>query len=338
MRSEKSCSSKINWNRKNIHLRNEIELEYRYDTIVGKSPGIKEILRQAERVAASDTCVLILGETGTGKELIAHAIHNMSPRKARVMIKVNCAALPTSLIESELFGHEKGAYTGALTKQIGRFEAANGSTIFLDEIGDLPMEIQVKLLRVLQDGGFEHLGSTKTISADVRIVAATNRNLATLVKEGKFRKDLYYRLNVFPIVIPPLRERRGDIPLLVRSFIEELCTKKGKSIKSIPKKVMNLLMGYSWPGNIRELRNVIERGIILSNGPKLCIERLNPEEHTDYPEMGLDEIQKMHITKVLESTGWRIYGEKGAGKILNIKPSTLQYKMKRLNIEKPILE
>jgi len=334
---EKIMELKDQLEQENIHLRKEIELEYRHEAIVGKSDAIREILRQAEQVAGSDACVLILGETGTGKELLAHAIHNMSPRKGRVMIKVNCAALPASLIESELFGREKGAYTGALTKQIGRFEAANGSTIFLDEIGDLPMEMQVKLLRVLQDGQFERLGSTETIFADVRIIAATNRNLSDLVREGRFRKDLYYRINVFPITIPPLRERREDIPLLIGMFIKELGLKRGKSIDTMPKRTMDLLQSYSWPGNIRELRNVIERAMILSTGSKLRVDRLYSGEDMDTPQMGLDEINRIHIKKVLENNGWRIYGEKGAAKILQLKPSTLQYKIKKLNIEKPVL-
>ncbi len=319
----------------NINLRKEIETEYRNGDIVGKSEGIKSVIRLAEQVGKDDTCVLILGETGTGKELMAHAIHKMSLRCERTMVRVNCAALPSTLIESELFGREKGAYTGALTRQIGRFEAANGSTIFLDEIGDLPMEMQVKLLRVLQDGQFERLGSMTTISADVRIIAATNRDLPQLIREGKFRNDLYYRLNVFPITMPPLRDRKEDIPLLVWEFVKEFGKKRGKMIDVIPKRTMDLLQGYSWPGNIRELKNVIERGLILGTGSKLYIDHLDVEEDEASDQMTLDATSRKHISKVLEKTGWQIYGKRGAARILGLKPSTLQYKMKKLNIEKP---
>ena len=258
--------------KENVHLRREIELKYRHETIVGESSLIKKMLHEAERVAKGDTYVLIQGETGTGKELLARAIHNMSPRKGRSMVTVNCAALPPTLIESELFGREKGAFTGAVSRQQGRFEAANGSTLFLDEIGDLPLELQAKLLRVLEDGRFERLGSSETISVDVRVIAATNQDLADLVKERRFRRDLYYRLNVFPIFVPPLRDRREDIPLLVWAFVRELEQSMGKTITNIPKRTMDLLRDYSWPGNVRELRNVVERAMILTTGTTLHID------------------------------------------------------------------
>ncbi len=323
----------------NISLRKELEAEYHHGDIVGKSKGIRNVIAQANRVAKSDACVLILGETGTGKEVMAHFIHNMSERKTRAMIKVNCAALPTTLIESELFGREKGAYTGALSRQMGRFEAASGSTIFLDEIGDLPMEMQVKLLRVLQDGQIERLGSMTTVSTDVRVIAATNRDLAQLVQEGRFRSDLYYRLNVFPIVIPPLRDRKEDIPLLVGEFINKFNQKRSDPVDVIPKRTMDLLERYAWPGNIRELKNVIERAMILSAGSTLYVDRFEMEEDgLNNPENSepilLDEVTRQHIVRILERADWRIYGKMGAAKILGLKPSTLQYKIKKLNIEK----
>ncbi|MBW2227464.1 MAG: sigma 54-interacting transcriptional regulator [Deltaproteobacteria bacterium] len=319
----------------NIYLREEIEINYRHDEIIGDSEGIKRVLTQAEKVADQETSVLILGETGTGKELLAHAIHNMSQRKNRAMIKVNCAALPSTLIESELFGREKGAFTGAVAKQIGRFEAAHGSTIFLDEIGDLPIDLQAKLLRVLHEGEFELLGSTKTVSVDVRVIAATNHDLETAIHEGRFRQDLFYRLNVFPITIPPLRERREDIPLLVWEFVKELGESMGRSIEKVPKKSMDMLQKYTWPGNVRELRNVIERAMILSARSTLIIDRLEPKDPTLTPNRSLKEIERNHIVDVLESSQWRVYGKNGAAEILGLKPSTLQHRMKKLGIERP---
>jgi len=295
----------------------------------------KRVLNAAEKVAKEDTCVLVMGETGTGKEILARAIHNMSPRKGHSMIRVNCAALPATLIESELFGREKGAFTGAASKQVGRFEAANRSTIFLDEIGDLPMELQGKLLRVLQDNTFERLGSSETISVDVRVIAATNHNLAELVRDNKFRRDLYYRLNVFPITVPPLRERREDIPLMVWTFVEELSQSMGKSIKTIPKRAMDQLLGYYWPGNVRELKNLIERAMIMSNGTTLHIEKLEAEEITAGQDMRLVDMERNHINQVLESTGWRVSGKKGAARLLDLKVSTLRSRMKKLGIERP---
>jgi PAS domain S-box-containing protein len=318
----------------NISLREEIEVNYRHGEIVGESSAIKGVLHQAEKVSGQSTSVLILGETGTGKELVARAIHKMSPRHGRQMITVNCAALPSNLIESELFGREKGAFTGALTKQIGRFEAAHGSTIFLDEIGDLSVGLQAKLLRMLQDGQFERLGSPETVHVDVRVLAATNHDLKTLVQEGRFRKDLYYRLNVFPIEIPPLRERREDIPLLVWAFIKEFEESMGKSIRRVPQKSMDFLQNYSWPGNVRELRNVIERAMILSTDAYLDIPDTETEVETAAEDLILEDVQRKHIVNVLEKTGWRIRGKRGAATLLEIKPTTLEARIKKLRIER----
>lgn len=319
----------------NIYLRKEIELTHRHEKIVGESDAIKRVLSQAEKVAGTEACVLILGETGTGKELLAHAIHNMSNRKGHAMVKVNCAALPATLIESELFGREKGAFTGADSKQIGRFEAAHGSTIFLDEIGELPLELQSKLLRVLQEGQFERLGSTKTVSVDVRVIAATNQNLGEMVREQKFRQDLYYRLNVFPITLPPLRERKEDIPLLTWAIVEKFAKSMGKPIKKIKKKDMMSLMHYPWPGNVRELKNFIERAMIMSTGSTLQVEIITDTDMATNTDLSLEEIEKKHILKVLQSTNWRVRGEKGAANILSLKPTTLEAKMKKIGIQRP---
>jgi formate hydrogenlyase transcriptional activator len=332
---EEISSLKNQLEEENIYLRREVEVKYRHKEIVGESLAIKKALISAERVAKENTCVLITGETGTGKEILARAIHNLSPRKARSMIRVNCAALPGSLIESELFGREKGAFTGAASRQVGRFEAADNSTIFLDEIGDLPMELQAKLLRVLEDGTFERLGSSKSITVDVRVIAATNHELAELVKNDMFRRDLFYRLNVFPIVVPPLRERKEDIPLLVWAFVEEFSQSMGKSIKNIPKRIMEQLQGYHWPGNVRELKNVIERGMIMSSGSTLRIERQHAEENNASLQMSLEDIEREHIEQVLRTTGWRVTGKNGASRILGLKDSTLRSRMKKLGIKRP---
>ncbi len=318
----------------NVYLRDQIDVEYKHEEIIGKSKAIKDVLLQIKQVAATGSTVLILGETGTGKELIARAIHNASPRKSRAMIKVNCAALPASLIEAELFGHEKGAYTGATSSQIGRFEAANGSTIFLDEIGELPLELQSKLLRVIQEGQFERLGNPKPISVDVRVIAATNQNLAQAVKDGSFREDLYYRLNVFPISVPPLRERREDIPLLVWAMVEEFGKVFGKAIERIPKKNMEAMERYRWPGNIRELRNLVERAMILSNGTTLVVEIQDGSATITDEPMTMEGVERMHINAVLEQTGWRIRGRNGAAEILGLKPTTLNSRMKKLGIKR----
>jgi PAS domain S-box-containing protein len=322
----------------NVYLRNEVKLKYNHDAVVGRSAAIRAVLRDVERVASTGSTVLLVGETGTGKELIARAIHNRSPRHDRPMVTVNCAALPSALIESEIFGREEGAYTGALTRQIGRFELANGSTLFLDEVGELPLETQVKLLRVLQTGEFERLGSTETRRADVRIVAATNRDLEQRIADKAFREDLYYRLNVFPIRVPPLRERLDDIPLLVESFVREFSQSMNKTIESIPRSSFDALERHHWPGNIRELRNVIERAMIVSQGDVLHAElpqhaKASPAKPAE--TMNLDEVQRRHILSVLESTGWRISGPRGAAALLGIKPTTLEYRINKLGISRP---
>jgi len=319
----------------NIYLREEIEVKYRHEEIVGKSKPVMEMLNRVEQVAETDSTVLILGETGTGKELLARSIHRLSPRKNLQMIKVNCAALPATLIESELFGREKGAYTGAMTRQIGRFEIADGSTIFLDEIGDLPLEMQAKLLRVLQEGQFERLGNPQTISVNVRIIASTNRDLPRAVVEGRFREDLYYRLNVFSIAVPPLRDRIEDIPLLVWSLAKEFEKSMGKTIEKIPQKSIDGLLQYPWPGNIRELRNMIENAMIISKGKIL---KLIPPADTHIKaqkDLKLEVIERNHIIDVLEETSWRVSGEKGAAKLLGLKPTTLDSRMKKLGIARP---
>jgi PAS domain S-box-containing protein len=338
----------------NAYLQEEIQLKYNYAEIVGQSLAIQSVLHQVEQVAGTTATVLVLGETGTGKELLARALHNRSSRRARPMLAVSAASLPCTLVESELFGHEKGAYTGAMTPQIGRFEQADGSTLFLDEIGELPLEVQVKLLRVLQQGQFERLGSTRTLSADVRLIAASNRNLAQMVKEGRFREDLFYRLNVFPIRLPPLRERTEDIPLLAWAFVKEFGRTMGKTIASIPRATMEALKRYPWPGNIRELRNVIERAMIVTQGPTLLVElpslsstTLAPlgrglqtmpqhQEEGAAPADGLtlDEAQRRHILAVLQRTGWRVSGKHGAAVILGLKPTTLESRMAKLGIKR----
>jgi formate hydrogenlyase transcriptional activator len=319
----------------NIYLQEEIKLLGEHTEIVGQSSAIKNILALAEQVARTDSTVLVLGETGSGKELLARAIHNMSKRKDRPMMTVSCASLPPTLIESELFGRERGAYTGALTKMIGRFEVADGSTFFLDEIGELPLELQGKLLRVLEEGHFERLGSTKSVHVNVRIIAATNRDIAQDVAEGRFRKDLYYRLNVFPITIPPLRERREDIPLLVWAFIKEFEDKLGKRIDSIPKKSMEALQRYSWPGNVRELRNVIEHGMIVSTSRTLAVRVPQPASSETPETSNLEGVERKHLLDVLKKTNWRVAGKGGAAEALGLKRTTLLSMMKRLNIKRP---
>ena len=320
--------------RENIYLREEVRFLVEHADIVGQSAAMKKVLAHAEQVARTDSTVLLLGETGTGKELLARAIHNMSARKDRPLVTVNCASLPATLIESELFGRERGAYTGAMTKMMGRFEIADGSSLFLDEIGELPLDLQSKLLRVLEQGRFERLGSSRTIKVNVRIIAATNRDLEREVKVGKFRRDLFYRLNVFPIEIPPLRERPEDIPLLVRAVVKEFQKRMGKEIESIPKKTMQALQSYSWPGNVRELRNLIEHAMILSRGKTLDLHL--PElasSGTDAPA-NLKDMERMHIVAVLEKTGWRMAGPGGAAEVLGLKRTTLQGKMKKLGIKR----
>lgn len=316
----------------NVYLLEQVRSEAGHGAIVGASEPVKRMLGLARKVGPTGSVVLITGETGTGKELLAQAIHDLSPRRRKLMVKVNCAALPAPLIESELFGREKGAYTGAMSQQVGRFEVANGSTIFLDEIGDLPLDLQVKLLRVLQDGQFERLGSHQPMRADVRVIAATNRDLAAMMREGKFREDLFHRLNVFAIETPPLRERIADIPLLAWTFVQEFNVKMGRAIDGIPKVTMARLKQYRWPGNIRELRNVIERSMIVSEGPFLKIEIPEPGALLTSPPCTLEDVERKHIGDVLERTHWRIRGKGGAAEILGLVPTTLYSRMKKLGI------
>ena len=299
--------------------------------IAGQSAAIRKVLQQMCMVAPTDSSALVCGETGVGKELVADAIHNLSRRSGFKIVKVNCAALPPPLVESELFGREKGAYTGALARQSGRFDMADGSTIFLDEISELSLEAQAKLLRVLQEGSFERLGSPKTIKVNVRLIAATNHDLSEEVREGRFRQDLFYRLNVFPIKVPPLRERTDDIPILVWTFVEEFCLRMGKKITKIPRKTMDALQRYSWPGNVRELHNIIERSAILSSGETLRIAHFQDLEQTAHP-VTLAEVEREHILRTLENSLWRIKGPNGAASRLGLKPSTLYTRMQKLGI------
>lgn len=321
----------------NVYLQEEIKLAHNVDEIIGESQAIKYVLFKIEQVSQTDTTTLILGETGTGKELVARAIHNQSGRKDRPLVKVNCAALSASLIESELFGHEKGAFTGATARKVGRFELADGATIFLDEVGELPLELQAKLLRVLQEGEFERLGGTKTLKVDVRILAATNRNLKDEVAKGTFREDLWYRLNVFPLTVPPLRQRKEDVPLMVEHFVRGYSRKVGKTINSISAANLKKLKDYSWPGNVRELANVIERAVVNAQGPILQIadqfEQPRPEKDTDLART-LEEVEKEYILRVLDSTGWKIRGANGAAEVLGLNSSTLRTRMLKLGIQK----
>jgi formate hydrogenlyase transcriptional activator len=334
---EEIAALKARLQEENLYLQEEIKTDHNFEEIIGESGILKKMLRAVETVAKTDTTVLLLGETGTGKELIARAIHHLSPRKHRTLVKVNCAALPAGLIESELFGHEKGAFTEALARKIGRFELADGGTIFLDEIGDLPLELQAKLLRVLQEGEFERVGGSPTLKVDVRVIAATNRDLEKATQEGRFRPDLYYRLNAFPVRLPPLRERPDDISLLVRYFVMKYGTKLGRRIEKIPQKAMHDLLAYPWPGNVRELENVIERAVILSQGSQLELGEWLPrfagsghgERHAT-----LEELEREHIVRTLELTGWQVSGETGAAKLLGLKPTTLEARMKKLDIQR----
>jgi formate hydrogenlyase transcriptional activator len=319
----------------NIYLRKEIEVKHMHEGIIGNCEPVRKMLSEAEQVAKTDSTVLILGETGTGKELLARAIHNLSLRKDRQMVTLNCAALPPTLLESELFGREKGAYTGAMTRQIGRFEIADGSSIFLDEIGEMPLEVQAKLLRVLQEGQFERLGNPRTISANVRIIASTNRDLARATAAGRFREDLYYRLNVFSVTAPPLRDRIGDIPLLVWAFVKEFEKTMGKAIEKIPQNSIDALHQYPWPGNIRELRNVVENAMIIS---KDRILKLIPPVDSSFNlpgDLKLEVVERNHIIDVLKKTAWRVSGEEGAAHLLGLKPTTLESRMKKMGITRP---
>jgi formate hydrogenlyase transcriptional activator len=344
-----------------LYLEEEIRSAYNFEEIVGDSPAIRRVMAQVELVAPAGSTVLILGETGTGKEVIARAVHNLSPRKERTFVKVNCAAIPSGLLEAELFGYERGAFTGAINQKLGRFELADRGTLFLDEIGDIPLELQPKLLRVLQEQEFERLGSNRTQTVDVRVVAATNRDLTRLVADREFRSDLYYRLNVFPIQIPPLRERREDVPLLVRYFVQNFSRRLNKTVQYVPADAMDALVNYSWPGNIRELENMIERAVLLSPGKELRVPLSELKQATlsvsdvatDIPSDGgifsppspgsvaapvatLEEAERQHILRALRQTEWRIAGPKGAAAVLGMKRTTLQARMRKLNIRRPI--
>jgi formate hydrogenlyase transcriptional activator len=328
------------------YLEEEVRTEHHFGEIVGESAALRRVLKQVETVAPTDSTVLIRGETGTGKELVARALHELSPRRERTFVKLNCAAIPTGLLESELFGHERGAFTGAVSQKVGRFELAHKGTLFLDEVGDIPPELQPKLLRVLQEQEFERLGGTKTIQVDVRLAAATHRDLAKMVADGRFREDLYYRLNVFPVVLPPLRERPDDIPRLVRHFTQRFARRMGRRIETIPSVVMEALVRYPWPGNVRELQNVIERAVILSPGPSLQVPvgDLRPSSSTlasgeeasgvRGAAATLADAEREHILGVLRETGWVVGGSKGAAARLGMKRSTLQWKMKKLGISR----
>jgi formate hydrogenlyase transcriptional activator len=326
--------------RENAYLEEEVRAENNFGDIVGESTALRRVLKEVETVAPTDSTVLVCGETGTGKELIARALHDLSPRQGRTFVKLNCAAMPTGLLESELFGHEKGAFTGAIMQKIGRFELAHQGTLFLDEVGDIPPELQPKLLRVLQEQEFERLGSTRTIKADVRLVAATNRDLARMVAEGAFRADLYYRLNVFPVVLPPLRERPDDIPRLVRHFTQRFARRMGRRVETIPTAVMDGLVRYRWPGNVRELQNVIERAVILSPGPSLQVPPgdLQPTATQDAAPaptaVTLADAEREHILGAIREAGGVLGGPKGAAARLGMKRSTLYKKMKKLGISR----
>ena len=318
----------------NIYLKEQLEFTLDHNEIIGVSEASKYILHRIQQVASTDVSVLIEGETGTGKELIARAIHKNSSRKDKPFIKVNCASIPENLIESELFGHEKGAFTGAIGKRIGRFEIANGGTIFLDEIGELPLNVQPKLLHILQQGEFERIGSSMTIKTNVRVIAATNKILEDEIKKGNFRSDLYYRLNVFPITVAPLRERKEDITPLIEHYVNLYSKKLNKPIKIIPKSAMQRLINYSWPGNVRELENIIERAIITSNSRTLKVESLSKTENKSSKQLTLEENEINHIVETLEKTSWKISGPNSASELLKINPQTLRSRMLKLRIKR----
>jgi formate hydrogenlyase transcriptional activator len=319
-----------------LSFEDEVRNELHFEGIVGRSAALQSVFRQVEVVAPTDSGVLILGETGTGKELIARAIHNLSARRDRPFIKLNCAAIPSGLLESELFGHERGAFTGAIMRKAGRFEVADKGTVFLDEVGDIPLELQPKLLRVLQEHEFERLGSSRTQQVDVRLVAATHRDLKQMVEDGKFRSDLYYRLHVFPVSVPPLRERREDIPLLVRHFVDEYARRMNRRIETIPPQAIEALRSYSWPGNVRELQNFIERTVILSPGSVLrapldelrqaVVQTLSSELNT------LEDMERVHVLRAVRASNWKIGGPNGAAVRLGMKRTTLAYRIRKLNI------
>jgi formate hydrogenlyase transcriptional activator len=323
----------------NVYLHEELKSSHHFDEIVGNSEALRLVLGRVEQVAPTQSTALLLGETGTGKELFAHAIHERSPRRQRPMVGVNCAALPAGLIESELFGHEKGAFTGAVSQRLGRFEIADGGTLFLDEVADLPLELQGRLLRVLQEGEFERVGSSRTKRVDVRLIAATNQDLEAAVRAGRFRVDLYYRLSIFPIVLPPLRERTEDIPPLVWFFITRYQRRMGRHIQRVPRAAMEALQRYDWPGNVRELQNVVERAMIRSTGDVLKVDesfgRVRPEPMVRAADRTLAAVERAHIESVLDECGWRINGPGGAAEKLDLKPNTLRFRMKKLAIARP---
>ena len=338
MRSyEEIDALKARFQSETVYLQEEIKTEHNFEEIIGQSEPMRHLLRAIEQVAPTEATVLIQGETGTGKELLARAVHNRSLRKDRPLVKVNCGSIPSGLVESELFGHEKGAFTGATQRRIGRFELANGGTIFLDEVTELPFDTQVKLLRVLQEGEFERVGSSETIKVDVRVIAATNRELKEVVANGTFRSDLFYRLNVFPLEAPPLRERKGDIPLLVHFFLGKYAKKLGKEARSVSQKSMESLTNYNWPGNVRELQNVLERAVVLASGAiaKIDDSLLQSQSTTEQSIDTLENIERHHIVRALNETHWVIHGRKGAAEILGINPSTLRSRMDKLGIRRP---
>jgi formate hydrogenlyase transcriptional activator len=333
-------SVKDNLAHEKLYLQDEIHNELVGKEIIGESGSLRSVLQKVEMVAPTDSTVLICGETGTGKELIARALHNLSSRRTYPFVKLNCAAIPTGILESELFGHEKGAFTGAIAQRLGRFEMANHGTLFLDEIGELPLELQPKLLHVLQEQSFERLGGSRTIRTNARLIAATNRDLEAMVGRKEFRLDLFYRLNVFPIQMPPLRERTEDIPLLVRSFVQRFANRANKKVETISSSLMDALCRYDWPGNIRELQNVLERAVILSTGPVLDIPlsdlRLASSTLSDLSSAGtLNDAERRHIIAVLNETGWVLGGKNGAAERLGLKRPTLQFRMKKLGIIRP---
>ena len=321
-----------------LYLEEELRLEHGFEDIIGDSDALKQVLKQVEVVAPTDSTVLIQGETGTGKELIARAIHRLSGRSERTFVKLNCAAIPTGLLESELFGHERGAFTGAIMQKAGRFELADKGTIFLDEVGEIPLELQSKLLRVIQEQEFERLGSTKTLRVNVRLIAATNRDLRALVEAKQFRSDLYYRLNVFPVTVPPLRERREDIPTLVRYFTQHYAGRMKKNIQAVPAKTLEILSRYAWPGNVRELENLVERSVILTQGTDLQVpisELQTTSDSTASPMSGLEEAERDHILRALQEAKWVVGGAAGAAARLGVKRTTLQSKMQKFGITRP---
>src|SRR5919109_348056 len=321
-----------------VYLQEEIKTEHNFEEIIGQSAPMRQLLRKIEQVAPTEATVLIQGETGTGKELLARAIHDRSRRPDRPLVKVNCGSIPAGLVESELFGHEKGAFTGATQKRTGRFELADGGTIFLDEVTELPLDTQVKLLRVLQEGEFERVGSSQTIRVDVRVIAATNRDLREVMRNGTFRSDLFYRLNVFPVEVPPLRERKEDVPLLVNFFLSKFGKKLGKEVRGVSRRAMESLTNYPWPGNVRELQNVIERAVVLATGAVVNVDEstLRSDGASQEPPVGtLENVERAHIIRALDETRWVIHGKKGAAEILGINPSTLRSRMEKLGIRRP---